>query len=324
MERQWLWAALAAAAVLAATNPPPSSLAASSGRWVSWLSPKSYSNYFLFSLATIAVTGDIYLGALGAWVKLPFKSNDHLLNRLADSALSILPHCTGGCGSGICVANEFCLCAPGYFGPFCSFERVYSSSRLSDSLQRAIVSLSQILADPLLLLLLAPLVLHFVFILFPNRRRQITLLTTLDSRRPHSLITSCFFHANTWRLLFSFIPFYDYAWMIASVVGRINTSALILWCAFCASLGSLHIQRGTRVGGLSGVVAGLRLFVIAINMQTIADFGGFGWYDIEDDMRYFVHRVVVETAIAYFWSEDFGAIVGGLVGGFLAACALGF
>ncbi|KAJ3345648.1 hypothetical protein HDU83_003863 [Entophlyctis luteolus] len=222
MERPWLWAALAAAAVLAATNPPPSSLAASSGRWVSWLSPKSYSNYFLFSLATIAVTGDIYLGALGAWVKLPFKSNDHLLNRLADSAL---------------------------------FELF--------SLQESALPMNSVFARQATSALSAALNVFIVLQGFPTH-----------------------FSAR--------------------------------------SLGSLHIQRGTRVGGLSGVVAGLRLFVIAINMQTIADFGGFGWYDIEDDMRYFVHRVVVETAIAYFWSEDFGAIVGGLVGGFLAACALGF
>ncbi|KAJ3286350.1 hypothetical protein HDU79_006558 [Rhizoclosmatium sp. JEL0117] len=121
--------------------------------------------------------------------------------------------------------------------------------------------------------------------------------------RPYTLVLAPFFHSDTFHLVFTYLPFYQYAQLVETIIGSANASAAILWCGVC--------------GRLMGIVSGLR---IIIAVQVLRYGGGIVGMDERDVVTW----VGMETLFACWSGMDVGVVLGGAVGalGFLYALSL--
>ncbi|KAI9344912.1 hypothetical protein BDR26DRAFT_856936 [Obelidium mucronatum] len=332
-ERQWFLVALVAGVLIASRPSFATFSAPTDDGWIrsaaTWFSPKDYSDYLLFSTVTIASTGDIFLGVLGRWFKLPIQSTLNLADRLV---AQLSPRCQGGCGSGICVASGICLCPGGLSGPQCllteypSIISSFESASISTTLERVWAQvLSYWPATPFQVILSTPLLVHAIYLLFPATHQWILGLTNLTLQRPFTLLTNAVFHSSTTHLIFVYVSFYQYALSLARAIGEQNACSAIIWCAFCGSVGSLYLDRdgpqrinqnghmnrrgwSERRSGLMGVVSGLRVMILMLTFNLIPGYGGI----ISDEI---VLWLSIELLMTFTSGTDFGAVAGGGFGG---------
>ncbi|KAJ3059381.1 hypothetical protein HDU98_004634, partial [Podochytrium sp. JEL0797] len=110
-----------------------------------------------------------------------------------------------------------------------------------------------------------------MYILIPSNRRLLLTHFTLQIDRPHTIVTSAFFHTSTLRLAFEYVAYFNYATTLAQFMGESTSCTAILASAIGGSLGLFYFQRvgdAPWASGLQGVVAGLRVLVVLVAVRV--------------------------------------------------------
>ncbi|KAJ3239637.1 hypothetical protein HDU81_005618 [Chytriomyces hyalinus] len=242
-----------------------------------WISPKAFIDFFLFTVVFVAATNDVFVGVLGLWLRVPTP-----IVTMCSNAFALLdrffPQCPWGCENGVCVARDTCLCLPGFTGFLCNQYQPSNNQYLSDVIEErwaTWMNAGPYSSKSLFHVLIAlPVLLQLACFVSASANRFLARHVALQPDKLHTLVTGAFLNIDRAQLLLSCFPsFVQSAMLLETIFGAENVTALILWCAVCSSVGYFVMQRRQgRVyhvggGGLAGVVPGLRIVVAILMLQ---------------------------------------------------------
>lgn len=264
-----------------------------------------FSDYLVFSIATLPSALGIapersFLGIFGIWFPLPEWQD---WNR-SNWQRWLQPRCSY-CVHGACIGPDICVCSPRYTGPHCNQLRLNISIGFLDYL------------------LISWIILHLIYVTSAQMRpifdRHFSL--SLDNFTLHTLITSPHLHKSTSQLIANSLSLFSTAPSLISLFeSEFELALFTITVSICSSIGALLAdivaerrwggigwRRNTRWVGASGLMAGMRTFVMLAVVGTETGLMGIRWAE------YLALQLVLDMVILSFSPHALGSWAGGVL-----------